>query len=809
MALGVLLSIISFVVVYAKLSALSSSHLLLRSSTVVRSYEERRALLCKANRGKIVTISLKGYVFFGSAVKILEEVKGRVILTPSATSGSPTFTCTEGRVGSDELSESNGDISTPIQCQAPMFSFQMNRGGASEKKKNSIAQNASAKERQQTKSIMNERDLYSQQSAYEMAYMPMPSSSSSDSVHRKSASSESEYKSNGSKASYAPLQNMSTKSKWDDRSQCHNAISFLASKEFSDNEEEGDGEEEEDDEDDDDVGDKEKGSEVDDGHTETSGNSNESKNRRSVRKGRGAGSSTGLPPKSKAIPLHKSTSSSLHGMGQGVSDPQRDTANHLIAGSPLQSLSAYNLDQDQLSSYQKRWIHDRDRDRDRDRDLVGSISRSGSAQSLPHSAQKSPSPSPYLGTLVSTLMQSPALPFGQFEARGVRSLEDVEDARGNEQGSRKSRPDSFKDLVSTSPLRDRTQPASSPLSIASKSNSNANSSHKKGSNLSSNLARSAVTGKESPSGQGQGHVPYHVQVQVQVQVQVGEQPPVPVCRPATRTQSMSQLISSASSINPNSILSAVWSSQERRRERAKLLSAGDRSKSGDGERRSRSYNSLSAACIPIIAETSTLRDIYAPLSAGLEMEDSRRIDLTARPRLLDTPPHTHPNNRGAASGQNDGAGANADLEPTEYLILDFTEVLGIDATSARSCFLMLVSACLIVRTLQTPPVLNLYSTHVLSMTWPLSSACSLPMRMHVQVQLMRSSGVKVVFAAMSPGIESLLAAHGVIRRSAEQSVSGGDAYRDFEDADIVISTADEALGEERVWRLRDTDTLKR
>ena len=59
---------------------------------------------------------------------------------------------------------------------------------------------------------------------------------------------------------------------------------------------------------------------------------------------------------------------------------------------------------------------------------------------------------------------------------------------------------------------------------------------------------------------------------------------------------------------------------------------------------------------------------------------------------------------------------------------------------------------------------------------------------------MRSSGVKVVFAAMSPGMESLLTAHGVIRRSAGQSVNISGANRDFEDADIVIATADEALG---------------
>ena len=63
---------------------------------------------------------------------------------------------------------------------------------------------------------------------------------------------------------------------------------------------------------------------------------------------------------------------------------------------------------------------------------------------------------------------------------------------------------------------------------------------------------------------------------------------------------------------------------------------------------------------------------------------------------------------------------------------------------------------------------------------------------------MRSSGVKVVFAAMSPGMESLLTAHGVIRRTAGQSVHSSDANRDFEDADIVIATADEALGKQSV-----------
>lgn len=31
--------------------------------------------------GKLVTISLSGYIFFGSAVKILQEVKNNVVLT--------------------------------------------------------------------------------------------------------------------------------------------------------------------------------------------------------------------------------------------------------------------------------------------------------------------------------------------------------------------------------------------------------------------------------------------------------------------------------------------------------------------------------------------------------------------------------------------------------------------------------------------------------------------------------------------------------------------------------------------------------
>jgi SulP family sulfate permease len=111
MAIGVLLSMVSFVIVYARLTSLSSTTLLLRSSTVVRSYEERAALLSRANRGKIVTINLKGYVFFGSAIKILEEVKKKVVLASRDASplGFPETTVYSPLATRDYNTEFEGD----------------------------------------------------------------------------------------------------------------------------------------------------------------------------------------------------------------------------------------------------------------------------------------------------------------------------------------------------------------------------------------------------------------------------------------------------------------------------------------------------------------------------------------------------------------------------------------------------------------------------------------------------------------------------------------------------------------------------
>lgn len=77
MFIGILLAMASFVVSYSSAQAVSSAAL--QTSTVIRTFEERACLI--AHRGKIVTITLKGYIFFGSAVKILEDVKSHVTIS--------------------------------------------------------------------------------------------------------------------------------------------------------------------------------------------------------------------------------------------------------------------------------------------------------------------------------------------------------------------------------------------------------------------------------------------------------------------------------------------------------------------------------------------------------------------------------------------------------------------------------------------------------------------------------------------------------------------------------------------------------
>jgi hypothetical protein len=93
MLIGILSATLSFVITYSKLQ--SVSEVTLKSSTVIRTFEERSLLL--SNRGKIITISFGGYIFFGSSVQVLEQIKSKLVLS------SPSLLSL--RSGMDETSE--------------------------------------------------------------------------------------------------------------------------------------------------------------------------------------------------------------------------------------------------------------------------------------------------------------------------------------------------------------------------------------------------------------------------------------------------------------------------------------------------------------------------------------------------------------------------------------------------------------------------------------------------------------------------------------------------------------------------------
>ena len=83
LVLGILFSMVGFVVGYAKSTTVVPRFI---SSKVVRTFKERAILI--ENRAKLVTLSLEGHIFFGSAMKILEDVKSRVIFQEEEDSES-------------------------------------------------------------------------------------------------------------------------------------------------------------------------------------------------------------------------------------------------------------------------------------------------------------------------------------------------------------------------------------------------------------------------------------------------------------------------------------------------------------------------------------------------------------------------------------------------------------------------------------------------------------------------------------------------------------------------------------------------
>lgn len=75
LAIGIVLSLCLFTITYASSPTVSVSTL--QQSRAVRSYQDRCKLInC---RGAIVKVKPQGYVFFGTAIKLLEEVKRHVL----------------------------------------------------------------------------------------------------------------------------------------------------------------------------------------------------------------------------------------------------------------------------------------------------------------------------------------------------------------------------------------------------------------------------------------------------------------------------------------------------------------------------------------------------------------------------------------------------------------------------------------------------------------------------------------------------------------------------------------------------------
>ena len=93
---GLISAMFMFVVAYASKPAVSISNL--QQSRVQRSYHERCLLI--AHRGNIVSIHPKGYVFFGTAIKIVDEIKRHTLFGASGKSLLLSASRTKNNYGS-------------------------------------------------------------------------------------------------------------------------------------------------------------------------------------------------------------------------------------------------------------------------------------------------------------------------------------------------------------------------------------------------------------------------------------------------------------------------------------------------------------------------------------------------------------------------------------------------------------------------------------------------------------------------------------------------------------------------------------
>ena len=86
LVLGTILSMVAFTFIYAESTKVEPSF---KSSTMVRTFKEQQLL--NDSQGKVVTISLQGHIFFGSAVKLLEDVKRSVTFSKEKLKYSGSF----------------------------------------------------------------------------------------------------------------------------------------------------------------------------------------------------------------------------------------------------------------------------------------------------------------------------------------------------------------------------------------------------------------------------------------------------------------------------------------------------------------------------------------------------------------------------------------------------------------------------------------------------------------------------------------------------------------------------------------------
>ena len=114
MLIGILCAMVCFVVMYARMPSVAATSL--KQSSVVRTFKEQVAL--GTSRGKIMTIDLSGYIFFGSAVQILEDLKKRVRIRVQENGSEGIETCEnrgrkeeeeEGEEGEEEEGEGEGE----------------------------------------------------------------------------------------------------------------------------------------------------------------------------------------------------------------------------------------------------------------------------------------------------------------------------------------------------------------------------------------------------------------------------------------------------------------------------------------------------------------------------------------------------------------------------------------------------------------------------------------------------------------------------------------------------------------------------